>query len=298
MTVTLVGVPSSAGAHHPGQERAPSALREAGLPRRLVAAGVHLVDMGDLPISRFLPDPDHAKTRSLPRVKRVVEEVRQVTLEASRKSERLLVLGGDCTLTIGVVAGLLEKYPDLGLLYLDGDVDVTTPETTPSGILDAMGMAHMLGQGTDALARIGPRFPLLTSDKVVFFGANPDSGWFDPPEQEFIDRHPSRVFTVKSVRANPQRAMADAAGTLEDSARSFLVHFDVDVIDDADFPGADTPHQGGLSFRDAVTALTVFAHHPSCVGVNVTEFNPERDQDGTLATRLTTAVVGAFADLR
>ncbi len=35
----VIGVPSSAGAHHAGQERAPDALRAAGLLDRLAAAG-------------------------------------------------------------------------------------------------------------------------------------------------------------------------------------------------------------------------------------------------------------------
>ena len=226
MSVAFWGVPSSAGAHHPGTELAPSALRNAGLVRLLSDAGVPLVDLGDLPTTRFLPDPDHPKARSLARVKHVAEDVRRTTLQAFRKSDKLLVVGGDCTITIGVVAGLLEEYPDLGLFYMDGDVDVTTPETTPSGILDGMGMAHLLGEGADVLARIGPRLPLLTWDKVVFFGANPDSGWFDPPEQEFMDRHPSRVFTAKTIRANPQQAVADAAVVLEGSAQNFLLHCD------------------------------------------------------------------------
>ena len=51
----LLGVPSSAAAHGPGQEKAPAALRRAGLPERLVAAGVHVVDYGDLPVVRWRP---------------------------------------------------------------------------------------------------------------------------------------------------------------------------------------------------------------------------------------------------
>ena len=57
----LLGVPSSAAAHGPGQEKAPAALRRAGLPERLVAAGVHVVDYGDLPVVRWRPDPDQRR---------------------------------------------------------------------------------------------------------------------------------------------------------------------------------------------------------------------------------------------
>ena len=49
----LLGVPSSAAAHGPGQEKAPAALRQAGLPERLTAAGARVMDYGDLPVVRW-----------------------------------------------------------------------------------------------------------------------------------------------------------------------------------------------------------------------------------------------------
>ena len=45
---TVIGVPTSAGAHHAGQEQAPAALREAGLIERLREAGLSVADAGDL----------------------------------------------------------------------------------------------------------------------------------------------------------------------------------------------------------------------------------------------------------
>ena len=41
--LALIGVPTSAGAFAPGQEMAPAALRHAGLPDRLVAAGITVI---------------------------------------------------------------------------------------------------------------------------------------------------------------------------------------------------------------------------------------------------------------
>ena len=53
----LFGGPSSAAAHGPGHEKAPAALRRAGLPERLTAAGIGIVDYGDLPMVRWRADP-------------------------------------------------------------------------------------------------------------------------------------------------------------------------------------------------------------------------------------------------
>jgi hypothetical protein len=56
-TLGLIGVPSSAGAHWPGQEQSPAALRAAGLIARLRAGGISVVDHGDLPAVRCVPQP-------------------------------------------------------------------------------------------------------------------------------------------------------------------------------------------------------------------------------------------------
>jgi len=55
----MIGVPTSAGAHHAGQERAPDALRDAGLADRLRDAGESVRDAGNLPGAMFAVDHDH-----------------------------------------------------------------------------------------------------------------------------------------------------------------------------------------------------------------------------------------------
>jgi arginase len=100
----------------------------------------------------------------------VVKVVRQVADKVEAAVDRDLVprvLGGDCTITLGVVAGLLRRQPDLGLIYFDGDADLTTPETTRSGIFDSMGVSHLIGGGAPELAHVGPPFPLLSQDRIV-----------------------------------------------------------------------------------------------------------------------------------
>src|SRR5215475_914802 len=71
----MIGVPSSAGAHHAGQERAPDALRAAGLVQRLAGAGESVRDQGNLPRAAFAVDHDHPGARNLPAVTRVARAV-------------------------------------------------------------------------------------------------------------------------------------------------------------------------------------------------------------------------------
>jgi len=68
--LALLGVPTSAGTHGPGQEKAPGALRAAGLAGALEAAGVEVQDEGDLPAAMYraaVADPRSATWTVWPR---------------------------------------------------------------------------------------------------------------------------------------------------------------------------------------------------------------------------------------
>ena len=295
--VGLIGVPSSAGAHWPGQEKAPGALRAAGLVTRLETAGCRVVDHGDLPRVRFQPDPEHRRAQNLGAVVAVARSVAEGVETALRADETPLVVGGDCTITVGAVAGVLGYTADLALLYFDGGVDLYTPVTNPEGILDSMGVAHLLGEpgAAEELSRLGPRHPLLTEDRIVYFGQ--DQGEPDDPESVVLARRSMYRYPAERVRGRPRAAADEALGYLEGLAGRFLVHFDVDAIDFVDFPAADVPQfNTGLTFAEAMESLGVLAASPRFGGLVVTEFNPDHaDEEGALAAALAQGIADVMA---
>jgi arginase len=284
-TIALIGVPSSAGAHWPGQEKAPRVLRRAGLVTYLEAAGLEVIDYGDLPRVRFRPDRVQRHQQNLAAVIGVARQVAGQIDLALQGNAIPLVIGGDCTISLGVIAGFLHHDQDLSLLYFDGHVDLNTPATSPSGILDSMGLAHLIGEpGTAAeLSHIGPRFPLLPEDKIVLFGYNP--GEINAPEQVILAQRRWLHYPLSEVQSRAAQAALEALTYLEQQARRFVVHFDVDVIDFTDFPIADVPQfSQGLMFREALACLAVFASSPNFCGLTVTEFNPDHaDEENVLA---------------
>ena len=292
MKFGLIGVPSSAGAHGPGQEKAPSALRTAGFVGALREAGLELEDLGDLPMIRFAPDRVERKRQSQSQVVRVARQVADAVARAVERELIPIVLGGDCTITLGVVAGLLRHQPDLGLIYFDGDADLTTPETTHSGIFDSMGVAHLIGQGDPDLAHIGPRFPLLEQDRIILFGFHPYE--IEPAESRVLEASAMAKYPVTSMDGRPVELATQARARLEERARAIALHFDVDVMDSAEMPLADWPHYDALSFGDAMRCLSVFVGSPKLAALVVTEINPDHDPDGLLVRQFIDAFAGAM----
>lgn len=289
--VSILGVPSAAGTHGPGQERAPEALRRAGLVARLEERGTEVHDHGDLPVFTFSSDPEDRKRQNLGRVVDVVRRVDTAVERMLDEGATPLVIGGDCTITLGVVGGFVRRHPDLGLIYLDGDIDVSTPESTTSGILDTMGMAHLLGAGASELAGAGPRRPLLSGDHVVAFGY--DEVESSAAERDWLAGHGVACIPTQRI-AEPREQADHACRDLASRAHPLLVHFDVDVIDSTEFPLANFPHfNEGLSYEAAIAALRTFCSHEAFGGLVVTEINPDRDVDGSLVDRL----VGDLVDV-
>jgi arginase len=291
----LLGVPTSAGSHNAGQDKAPAALRAAGLVDRLAEHGVEVRDVGDLPVERHRPVRWDGGIRDLDRVAAIVASTADRVAEIRAAGLAPLVLGGDCTITLGVVAGL-ARHDDVGLVYFDGDADLSVPEDKESGVADTMGMTHLLGGGADELSGFGPRRPLVGPDQVELFGFDP--GELDTGQWSRLTSRGLHATPAPAVREDPAGHAAAALGRLEQRAGSVLVHFDLDVLDTGAFPLANFPHLAGLTLDEAAVCLGTFCQSPKFAGLVVTEVNPDHDPEGTLIPALVGAVCGALSRRR
>lgn len=290
-TLGVLGVPSSAGARRPGQGRAPQAFRRAALVDHLRSAGIVVRDYGDLPETAYAPDEANPRAQNVPLVREVASRVAMHVHRIVGDQATPLVLGGDCTLTLGVVAGMIGSDTPLRLIYFDGDADMKTPTDSTSGILDGMGLAHLVGHGVEELSSFGARYPLLAANDVLLFGYNSESRWFRAVERERLEQSGILAYPVSELRGRAADMARLALTKFDRQGTRLLVHFDVDVIDFDDFPVADVPHHGGLGFSEAFEALHVFVASPNFAGLVITEFNVDRDPEGVQMGRLVTALV-------
>jgi arginase len=283
-TVAVIGVPTSAGAFAPGQEKAPAALREAGLVELLGDTGAEVVDLGDREVWRWRPDREDRRAQNVAKVAEIVAETARRTEDAAAAEALTLVLGGDCTVGIGTVAGHIASGERVGLLYFDAHADLNVPDSVREGALDWMGMAHMLGEegARPELVGVGPRTPLLDPEQVLLFGWDP--GQATGHEREAISRHGLEVIDSAKVAADPEAAAAGALDAIEARCDRLLVHFDVDVIDFTDTPLSENwGRNEGLPFETALRALEVLLTSPLLAGVTITELNPDHAEEGAAA---------------
>jgi arginase len=279
--VGVIGVPTSAGAFAPGQEQAPKALRGAGLVTLLRDGGVEVSDYGDRETWRWRPDRERPYAQNLGKVIEIVDDTAARVVESILAGEITLVLGGDCTVGIGTVAGHTERSDGVGLIYFDLHADLNIPTSATPGALDWMGMAHMLGDdGAEReLVEVGPRAPLLAPEQAVLLAWGPDQA--RPHERETIEGRRLETIPVDEVRADPAAAAGKALDSITARADRLLVHFDVDVVDFTDTPlSENTGRNEGIAYEQAAAALAVLLASPALAGVTVTELNPSHVEEG------------------
>jgi arginase len=295
-SIGVVGAPTSAGAHAPGQERAPEAFRLAGVIDLLAEQGFEVNDYGDLPKVRWTPDPASPRAQHAEEVARIAVSVADAVDLAAASADAVLVLGGDCTIEVGVVAAFARRPERIGLLYLDAGPDLNVPSAVRLGFLDWMGTAHLLGlpEATSGLSRIGPRFPLLEPDQIVFVAAIRDelTSW----EHRVVEDKELAVVWEDDVKGRAREAAMETLGRYGDGIDRLLVHFDVDVIDFIDFPAADFPTiNAGLTLTEALECIEVFTRHPKFAALTVCEFNPDHvDEEHALVRAFIARLIDAL----
>ncbi|WP_406307101.1 arginase family protein [Streptomyces sp. NBC_00885] len=293
--LAVLGVPTSAGAHHAGQDLAPASLREHGFVDKLRAAGFSVADVGDVAGEPFAVDALGASARNVDAVVRVALGVADAVERETRAGRLPMVLGGDCTITLGVVAGLQRVRDDVRLAYFDGDADLNSPQRTRSGILDATGVAHMLGIADTPLARIGQTVPLLADHQLVLLG-------YDPGDPDSFDagalaaRPLLKHFDGAALRADPVAVARRAVAALTGETITLAVHFDVDAVDSRDLPLGNFPHYGtGVTLSTAARVLENLLAARGVGALTLAEVNPTHDPSGHQIARYVDTVTGAIA---
>ncbi len=228
----------------------------------------------------------------------VAKELSQKIYELLPEHENTLVIGGDCTIELGVVAGCLEHTENIGLIYIDLDTDMNTPSSVEDGALDWMGVAHLLKLegAVENLSNMARKSPMLDASQIHFFA----NGNMTDFEKEMISKLGIKQTNWQEVATDPTGSAQKICSTWARQFDRILIHLDLDVLDFANIPLAENNRRNiGLSFHQLMLALDEFMKLPNWCTLTITEINPDHGEaDGStlriFAERLAQSIRGAF----
>ena len=294
--IRIIGVPSDLGASRRGVDMGPSALRIANLGPRLKALGYSVEDIGNVPVAvRESLSSEQERNHFLNEIVAFAKEVKARTYASVKDARTPLIIGGDHSLSIGSIAGVTQFYAEhkkkIGVIWLDAHGDINTPETSPSGNIHGMPLAHVLGIGSKELLALSAKVPMIDPSRTALIGIRD----LDPGERNLIRELGVRTFTMRDIDEMGMRAvMQEAIRIASNGTAGFHVSFDVDCMDPSHAPGVGTASRGGFSYREGHLAMEIIHDSGKMLSMDVTEVNPVLDISNQTADLAVEIVLSAF----
>lgn len=276
----LMGAPWDCSGAGRGEQAAPDALRRAGL------ADLVDRDLGDAPtLIDGTGRDERTGVLALPETERAARALADAVAAALRDGpgRRPLVVGGDCSLLLGVVPALRREAGPVGLWFVDGHPDYADGPGSETGETADMDLAILTGDGAPSLVALAGDPPMVPAEEVVLIGHRTRD--LDEAAADELARLPDglRRIDADTVRRDPASAGERAAAWLSDTGSGAWLHLDLDVLDPDTLPAVTYPQPGGLDWAHLANLLAPLARSPRLLGASVADFRPDLDPTGRAA---------------
>jgi arginase len=294
--IRIINVPLDLGASRRGTDAGPSAFRVAGLSAALRKIGLTISIETDIPVPAMeTRKSESTQLRFKAEILDVCRQLATETQDALDNGEQPLVIGGDHSIAIGTVSGLAAYYKkkeqSIGLIWFDAHGDMNLPETSPSGNIHGMPLAHLLGYGDKDLSSVLGIHPAVDAKNVVLIGIRD----VDRVERKFIRESGIKVFTMRDIdELGMSEVSKQALEVANAGTAGFHMSFDLDGCDPDVIPGTGTKVPGGVSYREAHLLLEECASDGRMTSMEVVELNPFLDHGNVSAERAITLIQSAF----
>ncbi|MDM7274941.1 MAG: agmatinase [Thermoprotei archaeon] len=271
---SVVGVPfDSTSTHRTGQRYGPLFVREASMN---IESNGYSVEgfIEDVP---FYDEGDVGVVHGSVGV--TIDRVSKVVSEIAGEGRVPVVIGGEHTITLGVIRGLkatglrpcvlaFDAHFDLRLNYLSNTL---SHACTMRRVLEELGGVNIAFIGVRGFDR----------EELSFANGNPQITYYTPRTLESMG--------VASVVSEVKKFLSECG--------ELYITVDMDVYDPAYAPGVGNPEPGGLTSREALPMLAALVDE-RVVGLDVMEVTPQYDVGGVTsmlaAKTLQEALIAAF----
>lgn len=288
--VSLIGVAMDLGAGTPGVSLGPEAIRYAGIEERLINIGYEYEDLGDIRANRpKIATSEGTNLKNLDEVARINTILCEQVANVMSTGRFPIVLGGDHSIAIGTISGVMRHKKNLGVIWFDAHGDINTDLTSPSGNIHGMPVSVLLGIGHPKLTAIGGDVK-LDAKKIVFIGTRD----LDAGERKLLKELGITVFTMHEIdRYGMPYVIEKAIEVASNGTDGIHVSFDVDCMDPVHAIGTGTRVAGGMTYRESHFCLEMIAQTNRVVSAEFVEVNPLIDMKNQTA-KDTVALIGSL----
>lgn len=188
-----------------------------------------------------------------------------IELVEDNAPERIVTLGGECSVSVVPFTYLAAKYPDdIAIVWIDAHPDINLPYDTYKGY-HAMALTACLGMGDKEIIHLlsGTFKP---SNALIVGLRSWDEGM----------KERQKELGIKGL--SPEEVAADSSLILEwlkgTGASKVVIHFDMDVIDPADMIAGVGVEPNGMKTDEVIRVINDIASEYDLVGLTIAEPMP------------------------
>ncbi len=218
----------------------------------------------EIPVSLDINDRQTDKGVS---ARRVILKQTKAALEklCETNPEKIVTLGGECSVSVVPFTFLAEKYPDdVAIVWIDAHPDVNLPYDNYKGY-HAMALTACLGMGDEEIIRTLPG--RYDASRALIVGVR---SWDDGMKER------QKELGIKGL--SPEEVAEDSSAILEwlksTGVSKVVIHFDLDVLDPAEIIAGVGVEPDGMKINEAVRVINDIASEYDLVGLTVAEPMP------------------------
>jgi len=228
-------------------------------PRAIIEASTHM----ELYDEELNTEPYEAGIETLAQIEstalgpeEMIRRVRSASEEIISSGKIPVILGGEHSITLGLVQALLEKYPDLSVLQLDAHADMREDyQDTP------FNHACVARRISDICPIVQVGIRSLSVEEAEFLRAEKKAG--------------KKARTrIKTYYATDVIKGINWDAVARDLSANVCITVDLDVFDPSIMPATGTPEPGGLGWYEALRVLRNVINKKNIVGFDVVELCP------------------------
>lgn len=277
--LTIIGAPFSGGQGKHGVDDAPKMLEEQGLTQEIAKLNWN-PEWKHLSFEEPSDDPVRKNMKKPKFVAQATEKIYGAVKDAAQKGF-VLTVGGDHSIAMGTVAGILSAHPDAVVIWVDAHADLNSPAGTLSGNLHGCPLAFLTGideleSDPEDEFKWLPR-GCLDFSRLAYIGLRD----VDDFEKQAIKKHNITAYTMHDVDKYGIAKVVDMALERVNPGLKRPIHlsFDVDALDPFFAPATGTPVRGGLTWREGCYLCEEVYATGKMVGMDLVEVNPHLGED-------------------
>jgi len=292
--IEIISAPSTLGLRSNGVEQLGESLLASGLAEKLkyTQPVIHVPTLNHL----YNKKRDNETSCLNPiAIREFSLTLNEVIFEAIKKDRFPFVLGGDCSILLGITTALKARGR-YGLIFIDAHADFYEPEKSETGEVADMDLAIITGRGPEILTNINNLKPYVNDENVIHLGQR---DWEETKKfgsQDIRDTGIKCISLADIEKAGIEKVTAQVLQHIaEKEVEGFWIHFDTDVLADEINPAVDYRIPGGLFFEQTEYLLRSLLVTGRMPGISVTIFNPALDMDGSISKNIAESLGRSFS---